>query len=446
MTDKKIEKMSPRLLQGFRDFLPEKKVRRDWLIKTVSLAYESFGFQPLETPVLEFADILTGKYGEEANLMMYRFKDQGDRDVAMRYDLTIPFARVIAQYPELTKPFKRYQVAPVWRSDSPQAGRYREFYQMDVDTAGSNSSLADTEIVQLIYTAMTKLGMENFNIRLNNRKILNGLLEVAEIDQTKANKVFQLIDKTEKISPEDFEKSLLDVISQNQTQKVLDFMSLKGENSEILTKLKTMFDKSKTGLEGVAELEKVLTYLKSVQIDSAKIKIDLSIARGLDYYTGLVFETIVLDAPKMGSVFSGGRYDELIGLFTGTDIPAVGVSCGVDRLFAVMEKLEKLPKQTQNAEILVTVFPENPEISLKVAEALRTAGIKTELYLGEKESLSPQLAYANKLSIPVVVITFPDQTAKDNYTVKKMTQSYGESEQTETSFGQLVETVKKSLG
>jgi histidyl-tRNA synthetase len=206
-----------------------------------------------------------------------------------------------------------------------------------------------------------------------------------------------------------------------------------------------MFGESKIGLDGVAELEKVLIYLKAVQIDSTKIKIDLSIARGLDYYTGLVFETIVLDAPEMGSVFSGGRYDELIGLFTGTNIPAVGASCGVDRLFTVMEKLEKLPKTTQNAEILVTVFPENPETSLKVAETLRTAGLKAELYLGEKESLSPQLAYANKLSIPVVIITFPDQTAKDNYTVKKMTESYGKSEQTETRFDKLVETVKKYL-
>lgn len=440
-----ITKINPRLLQGFRDFLPVKKAQRDLMIEKIKEVYESFGFQPLETPVLEYTDILTGKYGEEGSRLMYSFKDNGERDVAMRYDLTVPFARVIAQYPDLAKPFKRYQVAPVWRADSPQAGRYREFYQMDVDIAGAGSTLADSEIVNLMSATMENLGITKFNIRLNNRKILNGLTQYANISQENKNKVFQLIDKIEKISSEDFEKSLNDILDENQTQKVLDFIKIKGENTEILAQLRTIFSGNKIGLEGVKELEEVLDYLKSTKIDLTRIKIDLSIARGLDYYTGIVYETILLDAPEFGSVLSGGRYDELIGLFTGTDMPAVGVSLGVDRLFAAMEKLEILPTITDATQVLVTVLPENPADSLRVAEILREAKINVEIYLGDKLVPGPQLAYADKLSIPVVVICFPDKVKEGIYIVKKLGENLGEATQIETSFEKLVETVRKLL-
>ncbi len=440
-----MDKINPRLLQGFRDFLPEKKRQRDWMINQVKSVYESFGFSPLETPVLEFSDILLGKYGEEAKRLMYRFKDQGERDVSMRYDLTVPFARVIAQYPELVKPFKRYQVAPVWRADSPQAGRYREFYQFDVDVAGSSSTLADSEMVNLISTSMQSLGIAKFNIRINNRKVLNGLIEWAKIDKDDSTKVFQLIDKIEKISAEDFEKSLLDILSASQTEKILEFVKTKGINSQIIAKLKEIFVDNSIGLEGTEELEETVNYLQAAEVDMDIIKIDLSIARGLDYYTGIVYETILLDAPEFGSVFSGGRYDELIGYFIGTNVPAVGVSLGVDRLFAAMEKLELLPKVTDGTQVLVTVFEENPTDSVKIAQILRENNIKTEIYLGGKSALGPQLTYANKLAVPVCVITFADQVAKDIYTVKKMTEKFGENEQIETNFDGLIDTVKKML-
>ena len=440
-----ITKIDPRLLAGFRDFLPEKKRQRDLLIEKIKEVYESFGFQPLETPVLEYADILNGKYGDEATRLMYKFKDQGDRDVALRYDLTVPFARVIAQYPELPKPFKRYQVAPVWRADSPQSGRYREFYQFDVDIAGSTSTLADSEMVNLISTTMENLGISKFNIRLNNRKILNGLLFYANIDQSLANKVFQLIDKIEKISADDFEKSLLDILDQNQTQKILDFVKIKGENKEIIAKLENIFAQNPVGLEGVKELDEVIKYLESTNLDLERIKIDLSIARGLNYYTGIVYETILLDGPEFGSVCSGGRYDELISLFTGQQVPAVGVSVGVDRLFAAMEKLELLPKTINGAQVLVTTFPENPEESLKVADALRKANIKTEIFLGDKQNLGTELSYADKLSIPVSVITFADKIKEDIYIVKKLGESFGETIQEETNFDNLINVVKKFL-
>lgn len=438
----KTTTINPRLLSGFRDFLPEKKKQRDQIIEKVREVYESFGFQPLETPVLEYTDILTGKYGDEATRLMYRFKDNGDRDVAMRYDLTVPFARVIAQYPELPKPFKRYQVAPVWRADSPQAGRYREFYQMDADIAGSGSTLADAEIVNLIYATMINLGILKFNIRLNNRKILNGLIEYAGIKTSNTNKVFQIIDKIEKIEASEFKKILEEIVGQESAEKVMEFTSFKGENSEIIANLKKIFANFPVGLEGTIELEETIKYLEINQIDMGKVKIDLSIARGLDYYTGLVFETILLDAPEFGSVFSGGRYDKMIGTFTGIDMPAIGTSVGVDRLFAALEKLELLPVVKSETQVLVTVLPENPEESLKVAQVLRDNNIKTEMYLGEKPSPGPQLAYADKLGIPIAIICFPDKVKEDIYIVKKLGENMGEAEQVESSFEKLVETIK----
>lgn len=438
--------INPRLLQGFRDFLPTKKMQRDWLIEIVRGVYESFGFQPLETPTLEYADILTGKYGEEANMLMYRFRDQGDREVAMRYDLTVPLARVVAQYQDLVKPFKRYQVAPVWRADSPQAGRYREFYQFDADIAGSSSMLADAEIICLIYTVMTKLGVANFAVRISNRKVLNGLIEYAEIPTELTNKVFTAIDKIGKIGTDGVRAELLGsdeepLLSKEAAEKVMAFVSLEGSNLQIITKLKEMFRDIPVGLEGANELDEVASYLDDLGIKSGYVKIDTSIARGLNYYTGTVFETTLGDLPNFGSVFSGGRFDTLIGMFTGKDIPAVGASVGVDRLFSAMEQLELLPETKHVSSVLVTVFPENPAASLAVARKLREADINTEVYLGEDGKFKSQLRYANKQGIPVVVITFPDQVEKDNYIVKLM----ADGSQQEASLTELVSTIQKLL-
>lgn len=421
MPKDEVTKINPRLLQGFRDFLPEKKMQRDWLIAIVQEVYESFGFLPLETPTLEYADILTGKYGEEGNRLMYRFEDNGGRKVAMRFDLTVPFSRVIAQYPDLPKPFKRYQVAPVWRGESTQKGRYREFYQFDADIAGSSSMLADAEIVCLIYTVMTKLGIRNFAIQISNRKVLNGLVEYAGISAEKTNSVFTAIDKLQKIGPEGVRDELLAAeITTASAEKVMDFLKIGGTNEIVLSKLKKLFTKSTIGLDGVAELEEVVSYLDNMGVEKASVKIDPSVARGLDYYTGTVFETTLLDLPKFGSVFSGGRFDAMIGMFTGKDVPAVGASVGVDRLFSAMEELKLLPETKSMGQVLVTVFPENIDKSLTLAGILREADINTEVYLGENANFKSQLRYANKQKIPIVVITFPDQTEKDIYIIKEM--------------------------
>lgn len=424
-------KINPRLLAGFRDFLPERKMQRDWLIEQVRGVYESFGFQPLETPVLEYADILLGKYGEEANMMMYRFRDHGDRDVAMRYDLTVPFARVIAQYPDLPSPFRRYQVAPVWRADSPQAGRYREFYQMDADIAGSSSMMADAEIIALVAKIMQKLGMNNFVARISNRKILNGMIGWAGIDAANTKRVLVAIDKIAKIGEDGVREELLKTtnegkdiklpdISNESVDKIMEFVSINGTNEEILSQLKALLSGNEIGNEGINELEEVISYIDGLGIDPTKVKIDLSIARGLDYYTGTVYETILTDIPNFGSVFSGGRFDNLISMFVGRSIPAVGASVGIDRLFAAMEKLELLPKLKSVSQVLVTVFEENKGESLNIARTLREAGIRTEVYLGQNIDIKAQLKYADKLDIPVVILTFPDQIANNIYFVKNM--------------------------
>jgi len=497
--------INPRLLQGFRDFLPERKTQRDWLIEKVREVYQTFGFQPLETPVLEYADILTGKYGDEANMMMYRFRDHGDRDVAMRYDLTVPFSRVIAQYPELPNPFKRYQVAPVWRADSPQAGRYREFYQMDADIAGSDSMMADAEIIALIATLMQKLGMKNFVARISNRKILNGMIDWAGIDTANTKRVLVAIDKIDKIGADGVREELLKPasyyvsekgetefeitrawadraleilramdtpaetldlfrqkfddqlikqagtekeiklpdISNESVDKIMKFVSINGTNEEILSQLKALLSDNKIGNEGINELEEVISYIDSLGIDQTKVKIDLSIARGLDYYTGTVYETTLTDLPGFGSVFSGGRFDTLISMFIGRSVPAVGASVGIDRLFAAMEKLELLPEVKGVSQVLITAFPENRIDSLNIARTLREAGIRTEVYLGQNTSVKAQLKYADKLGVPVVILTFADQIAKGVYIVKDMLSET--PRQLEVPQDELIQTVKNLI-
>lgn len=417
-------KIDPRLIRGFRDFLPAQAIQRRGIIDKVRQIYESFGFQPLETPVLEYADILTGKYGEESDTLLYRFRDKGNRDVAMRYDLTVPFSRVIAMYPQLPKPFKRYQVAPVWRAEKTQKGRYREFYQFDADIAGSESMLADAEIVCLIFTIMNQLGIKNFVIDINNRKVLNGVVSYAGLAQTESKRVFQAIDKLAKIGPEGVKAELLKTgLTTEVANKIMAFTAISGNNRELLINLGLMFANVAAGSEGIQELSQVLDCLAAMGVDETRVRIKTSIARGLDYYTGTVFETTLLDKPEFGSVFSGGRYDELIGLFTGKNMPAVGASVGVDRLFAAMEELELLSEAASVSQVLVTVFPENPGVSLKAARMLRDAGINAEVYLGDaerKNELRKQLRYANQQNIPIVVIIFPEKADQGMTIIRKM--------------------------
>lgn len=416
-----MRKIKPKILKGFRDYLPEKMILREKIINTVKEVYERFGFEPLETPALEYAEILLEKYGKEVDTLVYQFRDYGGREIALRYDLTVPLARVIAMYPELPKPFKRYQLAPVWRAEKPQKGRFREFIQFDPDIVGVSSMMADAEIVNLIYETMRALGFRRFVTQINNRKILDGLISKIEINKNQSPTVFRILDKLEKIGTEGVRKELVEKGFDRETiKKLLEFIQIKGNNQEILFQLKELLSGNSKGIKGIEELESILSYSKEVGIPEENLKINLALVRGLDYYTGPVFETIISDCPEVGSVFGGGRYDNLIGMFSEKEIPAVGVSIGIDRIFSAMDTLKMFPDKTAISQVLVTVFDKSTEIqSLKTANELRKSGINTEIYLGEG-NLAKQFKYANKKGILLVIVIGPEEIKGNQITIKDL--------------------------
>jgi len=437
-----MERITPKILKGFRDYLPEKMILREKIINTVKEVYERFGFLPLETPALEYAETLLGKYGEEADKLVYRFRDYGGREIALRYDLTVPLARVVAIYPELPKPFKRYQIAPVWRAEKPQKGRFREFIQCDVDIVGTSSMRADAEIVNVMYETMQALGFNNFVIQINNRKILDGLISNLKIDKSKSLIIFRILDKLEKIGKEKVKQELIENgLKVKEAEKILKFIQPKGSNREILNKLKKSFSNGSKTIGGIKELESILNYSKALGIPEKNLKINLSIVRGLDYYTGPVFETILPDCRGVGSVFGGGRFDNLIGMFLGKAIPAVGVSLGVDRIFSAMEMLKMFPEKTTISQILVTVFDKSTEKrSLKLANELRKSGINTEIYLG-RGNLSKQLKYVDKKGIPFAIIFGPKEMKEKVFIIKILETG----EQIKVKSKELLEKLKKII-
>lgn len=416
-----MKKIKPKILKGFRDYLPEKMILQDKIIEIVKGVYEKFGFTPLQTPALEYAETLLGKYGEESNALIYQFRDYGGRKVGLRFDLTIPLARVMAMYSELSRPFKRYQLAPVWRAENPQKGRFREFFQFDSDIVGVSSMMADAEIVNLIYETMKALGFNRFIIQINDRKILDGLAFKAGISKNQLPTVFRILDKLEKTGIEEAEKALLEKrFSKEVVKELLEFIQIKGNNQEILSRLKNLLFDNLKGIKGIEELESILAYSKEISIPEDNLKINLAIIRGLDYYTGPVFETLISDLPEVGSVFGGGRYDNLIGMFFEKEIPAVGVSIGIDRIFSAMDTLKMFPVETAITQVLVTVFDKAAQIlSFKTANELRKLGINSEVYLGE-DDLSKQFNYADKKKIPLVIIIGPDEVKKNVITIKDL--------------------------
>lgn len=369
-------------LKGFRDFLPKEMRKRQYVINTLKKVFESYGFEPLETPALEYQEILLGKYGEEGDKLMYKFKDNGDRDVALRYDQTVPLARVVAQYQnELPMPFKRYQIQPVWRAENTQKGRYREFLQCDADIVGANSPLSDAEIINLAEKALEKLGFSNYKIVINDRVNFANVPPLA----------IATIDKLQKIGKEGVLKELED---KGIPASTLD---------EILNKKPT------------ENLEKIIRLL-----NSPRVVFDPTLARGLDYYTGLIFE-IEIEGYSAGSVCGGGRYDNLIGIFAGRQVPAVGFAFGFDRLIEAMEEQNLFPADLTTTQVLVTIFsPELKDKSIEIASQLRSKNINTEIYLDENVALDRQLKYADKKQIPFVIVIGPDEAKNNTVTLKNM--------------------------
>jgi histidyl-tRNA synthetase len=426
--------VEPRTLRGFRDYLPAQMNARLKIIETIRKVYESYGFLPLDTPAMEYRVTLMG-YGDENTKQIFHFMNPEEEHVALRFDLTVSLARVVAQYPDLPLPFRRYQAAPVWRADKPDPGRYREFMQFDLDSVGTSSLAADAEILCGMYDTLRALGIQNFTVRFSDRKILNSLLDYAGIDRSAAHKVFRVLDKLDKIGLDgvhaELTKGRVDVsgdripglgLSASQVDRIKEFVALpKGKRSDVLAAASTLFAGVPSAIEALGELAFLCTSLDTLEIPDENVSLDLSIARGLDYYTGPVFEAILTDAPEFGSVFGGGRYEGLVERFLGRKIPGVGASIGVDRLLAAMQKLGLIGASPATAQVLVTIMePAKIGEYQKITRELRQAGINTEMYLGDEKGLGKQLQYANRQMIPFAVIVGSDEFAKGEVTIKNL--------------------------
>ena len=396
--------IQPRLLKGFRDTLPAQMRARQHLIATTQAVLETFAFTPLETPALEFADILLGKLGDEGEKLLYKFTDHGQREVALRYDFSVPLARVVAQYPDLPKPFKRYQVGPVWRADNTQRGRFREFYQFDMDIVGSTSPLADAEILVLIQNILLKLGLTDFIIRVNDRQYMNDQLISCGLSVDEQKVVYAWLDKWDKIGGE---------------VAVLEGLKSDGLSSEQVSQVKeALLSPAHKSL--TTALQHTLNLAASLGLQERYIKIDPSVVRGLDYYSGIVFETNLTNAPEYGSIFSGGRYDGLVGRFSHQQVPAVGASIGVDRLLAAMEALGLSNHDATKKSVFVTLFNQDlASQGLDLAQLLRSRGIDTEVAF-DIGSISKQLKVASQKGVTFVAIIGPDEAAQHLVTLRDM--------------------------
>ncbi|WP_299468497.1 histidine--tRNA ligase [uncultured Gimesia sp.] len=413
--------IEPRTLKGFRDYLPAAMIPREQLIETAKSVYRSYGFSPIDTPALEYTEILTGKGGEESDKQMFRF-EQGGRDVAMRFDLTVPFARFAAQnINELGIPFKRYHVGTVWRGERPQKGRYREFVQCDFDTIGTTSNSADIETLFIIHDLMVKIGFSEFTIRINNRMILNGLLEILGL-QAQSAEVLRALDKLPKIGPEAVIKEMRGQgrLTQEQAEKVISLTTAQGSTATILNSLEQQLSGNACGEQGVQYLREIFQSVERAGIPGERIVLDPSIARGLDYYTGTIYETFLNQLPGIGSVCSGGRYDNLAELFTTQALPGVGASLGLDRLLAAMQELNLLQEVSTPAPILVTQMDKKytPEY-LRLARNLRLNGLNVEVY-PDTTAIKKQFKYANRHGFKIVIVAGADEFEKQEWQVKEL--------------------------
>jgi len=416
--------------RGMRDFLPAQVRRREYVISIIKEVYESYGFEPLETPAVENLETLTGKYGEEGNQLIYKILKRGEKleqsisekdlsDLALRYDLTVPLARVVANHKnDLPKFFKRYQIQPVWRADRPARGRYREFYQCDVDAIGSNSMIVEAELCSAVSEILQKLGFDDFIIRINHRDVLHGILDAVKIEKEKQSDALVALDKLDKIGKDGVLKEFaLRDIKENAGVKLLDlFAALEtAGNTNTISRLTEFVGEQETGKDGLKELSQILEFT-----NLENIKIDASLARGLSYYTGTIMEINVPDLA--GSLAGGGRYDGLVGMFGKEQIPACGFSLGLERILVVMEEREMFPKEleTNPTDVLVTLWNEESiGESLKLAGELRQQGFRVLVY-PEADKLGKQFKYASQINVPFVCVLGENELAENKITLKNM--------------------------
>ena len=420
--------IEPRTLKGFRDFLPEAMIPRERLIERVTKTYRNYGFCPIDTPVLEYLEILLGKGSDETDKQLYRFKDSGGREVGMRFDLTVPFARFSAQHlAEIGQPFKRYHLAKVWRGENTQAGRYREFMQCDFDTIGTTSVFSDVETAMVINDVVERVDLRTedsftkFKIHVNSRKILNGALEKIGLSD-RSTAVLRALDKLAKIGADRVVEEMKETASatEEQARSILAVATAEGSNEAALARIEKLLEGSELGLEGVADLRQILDSTASAGIPKERFVVDVSIARGLDYYTGTIFETFLDEIPQLGSICSGGRYDNLAELYTKQKLPGIGASLGLDRLFAGLEELGMVEKTATTVDVFIPMFDASLATRyVTLAAGLRRKGIGVELY-PEAKKLGQQLKYADKKGFKVALVIGLDESARDVVNLKDL--------------------------
>jgi histidyl-tRNA synthetase len=537
------EKVPPRIPAGMRDILPPQMIKRQYVLDIVRTVFERFGFEPLQTPAIELSETLLGKYGEDAERLIYKawYGETPGGELSLRYDLSVPLCRVIAMYPDLPRPFKRYQLAPVWRADRPQKGRYREFYQCDVDIVGSASMLADAEIVAVIYEVLKRLGFSDFTIAINNRKLLDGIGQYAGVPDALRPGLYRSIDKLDKVGLDGVKRELLMVgiptdplqplqrtarlaiqgkldlselynhlvdspqqggealdpaladavagplrelvqaavaqpipsgelqavtaqlisdlapqlrayygsqaviIPEEVVERLLALLQVTGPNHEVLAELAVQLQGYPRAQEGINELRSLFDYLNALGIPEEAYQFNPAMVRGLEYYTGPIFETTIRKPKAMPSITGGGRYDELIGMFSDTSYPATGTSFGIERIIDAMDELGMFPEDlgSTTAQVLVTVFnTDTVANSLQLAAMLRQSGINTAMYFEYKNRLGDQIGYASSQGIPFVVILGPDEIAAGQATVRRLGKSRQESEQRSVPLSEVAQAIQ----
>ena len=414
--------IKPRVPRGMRDILPEQMIRRQYVIDVIRDVFEESGFEPLQTPAMELSEVLTGKYGPDAEKLIYQAGHTGGKeDISLRYDLSVPLCRVVAMYPQLPKPFKRYQIDPVWRAERPQKGRYRQFFQCDADTVGSDSMLADAENVNLIYQVLTRLGFKQFMIHLNDRKVITGIGQYSGVPAELLGGLYRSIDKLDKIGLEGVNRELRENdIPEDVIDELLALLQIEGDAENVLSELEAQLGDFEIAREGMAELKELIGFMDTLGIPEEFYKINVSMVRGLEYYTGPIYETV--QNPSIGSITGGGRYDELIGSFSKQSFPATGTSFGIERIIDLMDEFEMYPSTVGKTvtQVLMTVFDEDLlNESLKLATQLRQGGIRTEIY-HRPGKLATQMKYADTKGIPYAVILGSDELESGNAAIRDL--------------------------
>ena len=419
-----MERIKPRTLSGFMELLPQKQTKMEQMMSILRNTYSLYGFAPLDTPAIEDAQILLAKGGGETEKQIYRFQ-KGDSDLALRFDLTVPLAKYVAlHYNDLAFPFRRYQISKVYRGERAQRGRFREFYQADIDIIGDGKLdiMNEAEIPAIIYKVFRGFGLNRFQIRVNNRKILNGFYAMQELSE-KSGDIMRTVDKLDKIGPEKVRAILVSDcgLTEAQADEILKFIAITGTNAQVIEALEGYAGRNEIFDAGLAELKAVTANLAAFGVPEGNFAVDLTIARGLDYYTGTVYETTLLDHPEIGSVCSGGRYDDLAGYYTDKQLPGVGISIGLTRLFYVLDEQGLLNPELPSApaDALVLPMTADPAPAIALAESLRQEGIRVQLY-AEQKKFKQKMSYADKLAVPFAVLLGEDEIAQGKCSVKNM--------------------------